>query len=174
MDNFFEQYPVRGHSSEASLLYILAERNLARLIKAHFATSSLLEASSERYESPLFAALATGSADAVRALAELQLYQTMDSFTPFQRLCQSYLENPKQIPKLGRDFRPSKYSSWVKLAKQGEAETAQLFLATVKVDLVDVDAKDKDRRTPLWCAARNGHKAVVKLLLDTGKGQPQR
>jgi ankyrin repeat protein len=28
----------------------------------------------------------------------------------------------------------------------------------------DMDSKDNDTQTPLWWAARNGHKAVVKLL----------
>lgn len=33
----------------------------------------------------------------------------------------------------------------------------------------DVQAKDSDGRTPLYRAAEDGHDAVVKLLLDTGK-----
>ncbi|OBT59897.1 hypothetical protein VE03_10475 [Pseudogymnoascus sp. 23342-1-I1] len=44
--------------------------------------------------------------------------------------------------------------------------TAQKFLK----EGADVDAKDTpiDRTTPLCWAARNGHEAVIKLLLDTG------
>ncbi|RYP73119.1 hypothetical protein DL769_004280 [Monosporascus sp. CRB-8-3] len=172
MDNLFEQYETRRRSSGASLLYILAERNLARLIKAHFATSSPLEASQERYENPFFAALATGSTDAVQALAELELH-SMNPSTSFQTLCQSYSKNPDRIPRLGLDFCPSKYSNWVKLAKQGEVEGARLLLATGRVDLVDVDARDiYYKRTPLSLAAENGHEPMVKLLLSTGKVDP--
>ncbi|RYO92854.1 hypothetical protein DL763_004579 [Monosporascus cannonballus] len=169
MDNLFEQIEVCHHSSGESLLYILAERNLARLIKAHFTTSSPLETSPERYENPFFAALATGSTDAVRAFAELEL-QSMKLSTPFQRLCQSFLENADQIPKPGPHFCPSKDLNWLKLAKRGEVEIARLLLAMGEMDLVDV--KDTDGRTPLWWAAKNGHEAVAKLLLDTGKVDP--
>jgi ankyrin repeat protein len=34
---------------------------------------------------------------------------------------------------------------------------------------VDVDSKDRYGHTLLWRAAENGHEAVVKLLLETGK-----
>jgi len=42
----------------------------------------------------------------------------------------------------------------------------KLLLSTCKVD---VNAKDKDGRTPLLLVAEKGHKEVVKLLLSTGK-----
>jgi ankyrin repeat protein len=48
----------------------------------------------------------------------------------------------------------------------GNKDIVKLLLDTGKVD---VDAKDKEGRTPLWWAARSGHEAVVKLLLETGK-----
>ncbi|RYP58420.1 hypothetical protein DL769_008959 [Monosporascus sp. CRB-8-3] len=171
INNLFERYEARRHSSGASLLYILAERNLAHLIKAHFATSSPLEASAERYGNPFFAALATGSTDAVQAFAELEV-QSMNPSNQFKRLCQNCLGNPGQVPELGRYFCPSKDSNWLKLAKQGEVEFAQLLLAMGKVDVADVDAKDEDGRTPLLWAAGRGHEAIAKLLLDTGKVDP--
>ncbi|RYP70101.1 hypothetical protein DL769_005078 [Monosporascus sp. CRB-8-3] len=45
--------------------------------------------------------------------------------------------------------------------KRGRAAIVQLLLDTGKVD---ADAKDKYDRTPLLCAAEDGHKAVVQLL----------
>ncbi|RYP19648.1 hypothetical protein DL765_003241 [Monosporascus sp. GIB2] len=171
MDNLFKHIEERRHSSGASLLYILAERNLARLIKAHFATSSPLEASPERYENPLFAALATGSTDAVRAFVELEL-QSMKLSTPFQRHFQSWLENPDRIPKPGPHFCPSKDLNWLELAKRGQVEIARLLHALGEMDLDDVNAKDKDGWTPLLWAAMEGYEAIAKLLLDTGKVDP--
>jgi ankyrin repeat protein len=40
----------------------------------------------------------------------------------------------------------------------------KLLVETCKVDL-----KDNNGRTPLSWAAQNGHEAIVKLLVETGK-----
>ncbi|KAG8673979.1 hypothetical protein FPOAC1_007298 [Fusarium poae] len=51
-------------------------------------------------------------------------------------------------------------------ARNGSEAMVKMLLDTGKVD---VDAKDKNGRTPLLWAAENGHEAVVKMLVDTGK-----
>jgi ankyrin repeat protein len=38
----------------------------------------------------------------------------------------------------------------------------------LNTDKVDINAGDKDSRTPLWWAAENSQEAVVKMLLDIG------
>lgn len=48
-------------------------------------------------------------------------------------------------------------------------EIVQLLLET---DRVDLDAKDKNGRTPLSWAAQIGHEKIVQLLLDTEKVNP--
>ena len=42
-------------------------------------------------------------------------------------------------------------------------------LVAIILQSTDVDSKDTNSQTPLSYAAENGHEAVVKLLLDTGK-----
>jgi ankyrin repeat protein len=44
-----------------------------------------------------------------------------------------------------------------------------LWLGLFKGNVVDINATNRDGRTPLSWAARNGNEAVVKLLLETGK-----
>ncbi|SPO03446.1 uncharacterized protein DNG_06129 [Cephalotrichum gorgonifer] len=171
IDNFFEQYEIRHHTSEASLLYILAEMNLACLIKAHFPTSSPLEASGARYESPFFAALATGSTDAFLALAELHLSQITDSSGPFERLCQIYLRTPNQVPKVSRRFCLSE-TSWVKLAKQNEVEVAPLLLALGKLSPADINETDTRGWTAIYHAVDHGNEVAVELLLSLENIQP--
>ena len=164
-DNFFERYEKRRLGGEASFFYVLAERNLPSLIKAHFATSDPLEASKERYQRPFLAALATESTDAFLALAELLLHQAT-SPAVFRELCQSYVGNPNRIPKLGREFCPSKDQSWVKLATDGNAEFVLILLATCKVNLVKFNRSYHDDWSPLSWAAENGRTEIVELLLD--------
>ena len=70
LDNLFERHEVRRHSDEMSILYVLGERNMSNLIKARPSALSCLEVGEERYGPPLFAAMATGSKEAVQAFAE--------------------------------------------------------------------------------------------------------
>jgi hypothetical protein len=47
--------------------------------------------------------------------------------------------------------------------------TEELLMGTGRDRIVDADSKDSYNQTPLSRAAGNGHEAIVKLLLNTGK-----
>ncbi|KUI61569.1 Vegetative incompatibility protein HET-E-1 [Cytospora mali] len=70
LDNLFEKYEVRRHTPTASLPYLLAEHNLARLIGIHLHHVSTIDILGERYRYPLFAALSNGHRDAVKAILQ--------------------------------------------------------------------------------------------------------
>lgn len=70
--NKLEQYPIRRYSKSASLLYVLAESDSAHLIRLFPADGSYVRPENERYGIPLFASLATCSANALRAFLELE------------------------------------------------------------------------------------------------------
>ena len=70
LDNLFKRHEVRRHTECVSLLYVLAEGNILNLVRAHPSILSCLELENERYGPPFFAALATGSKEAIRAFIE--------------------------------------------------------------------------------------------------------
>lgn len=67
LNNAIEKAEVRRYTASVSLLYILAEKNLADLIHIHPRNAFCFDIESERYGLPLFAALAMGSFEAVQA-----------------------------------------------------------------------------------------------------------
>ena len=72
VDNLFETHGVRRHTPNASLLYILAEKNFARLIENALCLDSKITIEGERYRYPLFAALANGHREAVKSLLQTE------------------------------------------------------------------------------------------------------
>ncbi|PSN73262.1 ankyrin [Corynespora cassiicola Philippines] len=71
--NIVETKRVREHDDDVGLLYFLAEYNLPNLIHTYDpAIESMFEVQG-RYGPPLFAALATGSKDALQALLEIAI-----------------------------------------------------------------------------------------------------
>ncbi|KAH8691699.1 hypothetical protein GQ44DRAFT_590981, partial [Phaeosphaeriaceae sp. PMI808] len=166
LDNLIEDQGVCGHTKDASFLYVLAEGNMSNLIRAHPSISSCLEVEKERYGPPLFAALATGSKEAVRKFVEVHA-ATKSPENWFHNLCSRYRYNEDSRGKFGHDFKFSDQRTTLSyLAELGDEV---IFALGLKIGHIMPDSKDQDGRTPLWWAAANGHEAVVKLLLDTSK-----
>jgi ankyrin repeat protein len=160
INNLLEIHNVRRHTENASLLYILAERNMPHLIRAYPSILSYLKVEEERYGTPLFAALATRSEAAVQTFLEVQLVNHPPGswLHGLDQYCPHYF---------GRNF---KFSTRRTIASYlAELGNEVIFALALRSGQVEVDLKDKDGRTPLLWAAEKGHEAVVKLLLDTGQ-----
>ncbi|KAM3550005.1 hypothetical protein ARSEF4850_008557 [Beauveria asiatica] len=151
LDNLFETFKIRRHTPTTSLLHILAERNFAKLIKEALQLNSRIDIEGGRHRYPLFAALANGNRDAVKAL--LQTSASLAEDDVFTRL----------------DYGPN--------FKVKNDQTPLLWAAARGYDVVvkllvdkgsDIKAEDKHNRTPLWHAVEHGHDAVARLLLQNG------
>lgn len=198
LDNLFEKHEVRRHTPKASLLYILAESNMSNLIRVHPRNLLYLEVEDERYGLPLFAALATGSDEAVRTFPKIEAENQYTNI-PLNELCSQYCQGRNKRANFGRDFkflwrRPLifcvvEHGDNILLAflfetgifspntENGREQTLLSFAAekgnleAVKILLrhgAIADSRVNDGRTPLWYAAGHGHEAVVQLLLATG------
>ncbi|KAF2809070.1 uncharacterized protein BDZ99DRAFT_445047 [Mytilinidion resinicola] len=166
LDNLFKKNEVRRHTQEVSLLYVLAEGNMSNLIKVHPSILSWLEVGNERYGPPLFAALATGSEEAVITFLQAHILNQPPG-TRLHNLYGQYLQDEGRQGKFKRDFKFSNRRTVPSyLAEHGDKVLLAFLFETGEVD---VNFKDQDGRTPLSRAAGKGHDVVVKLLLEIGK-----
>ncbi|KAK7428859.1 hypothetical protein QQZ08_004629 [Neonectria magnoliae] len=166
-DNLFERYEMRRHTPEASLLYILAEHNLASLIGSYSSNLSCFQVEGERYGPPILAALAIGSREAVWTLLKAQA-ETKPLTSPLHGLCEQYYQDRNKRLSIGRDFRfPRQQSLLSYVTESGDESMVAFILASDELN-TGIDSMDTFRRTPLSYAAWYGREAVVQLLLDRG------
>jgi ankyrin repeat protein len=166
LDSRLKERKLHKYTKDASLLYVLAENNMSNLIRVHPSILSCLKVENERYGPPLFAALATGSKEAVRTFVEAYA-ATQSRGSLLHNLCSRYRHNEGSWDKFGRDL---KLSSWrTLLSYLGELGDEVIFALGLETGNIMPNSKDQGGRTPLSWAAANGHEVVVRLLLDTGK-----
>jgi len=166
LDNLFERHEVRRHTEHVTFQYMLAEYNMASLLRVYSSNLSCLHEENERYGCALFAAMATGSQGTFQACIEsLGAHRSAENY--------SYdLYRPKSETELimdtaRRDINYNKKGGiLLHAAKLGNDKVLAYLigLGNLKVDL-----KDINRRTPLWWASQNGCEVAVKLLLAMDK-----
>jgi hypothetical protein len=152
LDNLFAKFGTRRHTLAASLPYILAENDFARLLDGMCWRDAKVHNHGERHGHPLFAALVNGHREAVRALLQLQ---------------NGLVDSDRIIAKLpyGKNVKPRKEQtplSWA--AESGHTEIVQLLVEKG----ADIDSKDGSGRTALLWAAEKGHKEIVQILVEKG------
>jgi ankyrin repeat protein len=163
LHNLFEKMEVRRYTESVSSLYVLAELNLANLIKVHPSIKLYLEPENERYGCPLFAAIATGSMEAVKAcIRGMEANQaTHNSSCELNEQNFNY-ESLRHAAK--RNFNYSKQRGIFSCAVElGHEDVFDHLISSGKFE---TDSKDSKGRTPLWWASKNGCGAIVKLLLS--------
>ena len=167
LENLFERCQIRRYTSDVSLLYILAEQNLANLIRIELKRIPHMDINGERHGFPLFAALAHGNENAVRAFLMpdtggwsdneiLDNHSSSSTVRDHQEATEYVFINRSSI----NPWKNRTLLSWA--AERGDFGLVKILLATRKVD---VNARTENGQTPLSQAARGGHDVIVQLLL---------
>ncbi|KAJ4131383.1 hypothetical protein NW754_007759 [Fusarium falciforme] len=185
-NNFFEKFKVRQYSPDASLLYLLADKGFSALIRTRLKEDSHIHVFGERYEYPLFAALANGNKDAVAALLGspsstcdgvditegLNSRKDLKEYKNRTPLSWAAQDGRTGIVKLllndkGVDVNARDKEGWTPLLRA--SEKGHEAVGRLLIDKrADVNARDKEGWTPLLLASLNGHEAVARLLIDKG------
>lgn len=156
LDNLVEQHHIRRHGPGVTMLYILAENNLSYLIRAHPTRQSFTEEEEQRYYSPVFAALATDSRDAL---------DTFLSLAGRSAECSLHIREGRKFH-FGRDFEFGDRATLVnRLARIGDV---CLFTLLLDHGCITSHCKNRQKKTPLHHASEHGQDVMVDLLLRTG------
>ncbi|KAK3298588.1 ankyrin repeat-containing domain protein [Chaetomium fimeti] len=173
LNNVFEEVKIRRYGEEVNLLYLLAQKNLANLIKFCPPKGSCfyLEEGihpSPRYGPPLFAALATGSTEAVRVLLEAEV-QGQPSDSRLRGLLNQSLEEKRHLGNFSTRFRFLEFGGPLfHIAKEGDATLLEILFDSPFTDIHANSPDPWSGRAPLSYAAGRGHIDMVTLLLEKG------
>lgn len=167
LHNAFERHVIRRYTQTVKLLYILAEKNLAHLIRIHPRIESSFDVGQERYGPPIFAARATGSHEAIQIILKSLQARAKHVDPAFQDLCTLYHQTKDEGTDFGRSFtfQRQRWSTFSYLQSRGDQA---LFLAWVYSGVTDINAKDHHGRTPLGWAVKSKHEAIIEQLLAEG------
>jgi ankyrin repeat protein/nucleoside phosphorylase len=166
LNNAFERKAIRRYSESVNLLYILAEKDLADLIRIHPQNASCFDVGGERYGPPIFAALATESHQAVHAMLDSLQAQARFLDSPPCDLWAQYREDEEKRTDFGRTFVFSRRRGVLSHIQKPGYEA--ILLAYLSLGRVVIHAEDASGRTPLSWAAECGHDTVMRLLLEAG------
>ncbi|KAF4966892.1 hypothetical protein FSARC_5505 [Fusarium sarcochroum] len=172
-----------AHTPDASLIYLLAEKNYERLIASAQRLDPRIMIPGERYGYPLFVALANGHRKAVDALLQetsVDLENRSSTYLPYGQDFASFgYQSPLQwAMKCGHvlfaerlisstEFRgnlPS-YEAIGWLFKASERGSTDIVKSMLAVEGIDVNARNLLGETPLSRAASYGRYTTVGLLL---------
>jgi ankyrin repeat protein len=162
LDNVFEKHEVRRHTERISLLYLLAELDMASLMGVLGSASRCMDVEAERYGCPLFAAAATSSEKALEVcLASIEVRRADSS--PIAAVGEQRPQRKSDQRAARRDFVYLKAKDL--LLSAAELGHDGVIALLIKSGRFKIDSKDSRDRTVLWWASRNGCETSARLLL---------
>jgi ankyrin repeat protein/KaiC/GvpD/RAD55 family RecA-like ATPase len=163
LGNLFEKHEVRRYTERVSLLYLLAELNMANLISVIGSVSRCIDVEAERYGCPLFAAAAMSSEKALQVFLESVEMERADS-SAGAALDEQHSQHKSAQRTARRNYVYSKSKDF--LLNAAELGYDGVLTLLIKLGRFGTDSKDSRDRTVLWWASKNGCESAVKLLLD--------
>ncbi|KAL7914041.1 hypothetical protein GGI35DRAFT_475875 [Trichoderma velutinum] len=162
LSNFFEKYDIRRHTQDVSIAYILAEHNMAHLIRRYPNTKSFLKVQSERYGAPVFAALAADSKESVKAF--LDAYVEIEPL--FCDIADDYYHNGVKQNNLGRSFTFSSRPSFNDLISRKAFLSAALY---IELDIFHTDSDIGRSKFSLAGLVESANMPLLKLMISKGE-----
>jgi ankyrin repeat protein len=164
LDNLFKKHKIRRHTNEMSMLYLLAECNLANLLKSHHSVRSCFTIEAERYGAPFLAAMATGSKEAVCAFVDaLRTNESQKGCV--QETYRQYCQDSAGRNILGRDYIFPKHKD--KVLGLLNLKSLDVLNLALQAKIIDVNSKTKDGLSLLMVAAKEGYNSLAEILLGT-------
>ncbi|EPE32851.1 Ankyrin repeat-containing protein [Glarea lozoyensis ATCC 20868] len=163
LSNLLETVPTRLYQHPTTLLYILAERNLADLIQIHSRRESCFDIEGGRYGAPILASLATASFDATKALVKI-LAASLTSSPTVRELWDKYCQYRFGWTSLGRHLKFSRRKGLLFYLAQCGSELLLTLYWKQCLERNEVDTEII--QTSLCWAARKGYAVVIKSLLN--------
>ncbi|KAF2684925.1 Pfs, NB-ARC and ankyrin domain protein, partial [Lentithecium fluviatile CBS 122367] len=165
LNNLFQKHEVRKHTKHVSCLYLLAELNMANLIRVLRSASRCMDVENERYGCPLFAAAATSSEEALELCVKSVEVQQADR--SHDAAVEEHRSQHKSAQRTARrDFVYSKAKGFLLCAAELGHDGVLALL--VRSGRFEIDSKDSKDRTVLWWASKNGCEMAASSLLDAG------
>ncbi|KAF4920627.1 Ankyrin repeat domain-containing protein 50 [Colletotrichum viniferum] len=166
LDNLFEKHRIRRHTPNASLLYILAEQNGAKLIRINRHKLACFKVEDERYGTPMLAALVTQSSDAVHAFLTAHKEANPSSLA-LKSLKTSHRQEWAVLNKHSRDFTfNAKKGVFLHASEFGNEMVVALLFELGETKIVIADTRFSKAMS---YAAKSGHLAICQLFVNTGQ-----
>ncbi|KAH0431004.1 nacht and ankyrin domain protein [Colletotrichum camelliae] len=163
LDNLLEKHRIRRHTPNASLLYILAEQNRAKLISINRSKLDCFKVEDERYGAPILAALVTKSSDAVHAFLIAHKENNPNSLI----LKELKISNHQELPNLNKKEREFSFDAkkgvFIHAIELGGEMAVALLL---ELGEAGVDVADLRVTEAISHAVETGHLGICQFFLE--------
>ncbi|KAL6901688.1 hypothetical protein GGI43DRAFT_364600 [Trichoderma evansii] len=158
-------FEVWEYPSNTRLLYALAELNMSYLISCHPSKIAFSEVGDECFGTPLFAALANGSNEAI-----IEFLKAQAEITPeFHNLYEEYYRKSLDLSHFRPGFTFSRFKnilSHFTHPDEGNKILQVAFLLNIQHPHLNLDWKDDCSQAPLLYVYGKGDKALLSVLIS--------